>query len=479
VTPAGPAARPAGSRALAGLWLAGFAYAATAAWLVQLVLLPRLVPAWHAGHGLVAGSDSVSYHRMAARHAAEIRARGWSAFVLRPDGHTMVGLTSAVYALTVSEPWTMIPLNAAAHATGGVALASVVRLLVPGTAPAAVAALPFLLYPSALAWVAQLLKDGYFAAGWLCLLAGLAGLARDALGVPAGGAVARRAALLAGAVALVWVSRPDQVRVLQAVAAGGAVLVTAAVGVRAVRPLARRGRAMAAVGLAWLTALGPGLLPETGERIWAADPARTGRRAGAPGLQEPGAPDPVGQQRAVRATPWYRTPWLPTAADRMAYGLALVREQFLVFYREAGSNLDVDVSFHRAADVVRYAPRALAIALWAPFPGQWAAAAAHTPGGTAMRRVVALEMVGVYLAMAPLAALAWQARRRLELWVVLLGCLAPLTLYAAAIPNLGALHRFRYASLMTLVGLGVAAAVAAWRHRRPRDARPPARAVLS
>ena len=42
------------------------------------------------------------------------------------------------------------------------------------------------------------------------------------------------------------------------------------------------------------------------------------------------------------------------------------------------------------------------------------------------------------------------------LWIVVLPCLALLTLYSLAVGNLGALHRFRYGFLMTLVGLGVA-----------------------
>ena len=52
--------------------------------------------------------------------------------------------------------------------------------------------------------------------------------------------------------------------------------------------------------------------------------------------------------------------------------------------------------------------------------------------------------------------MAWRWRRRAELWIVVLPCLAMLTLYSLAVPNLGALHRFRYGFLMTLVGLGVA-----------------------
>jgi hypothetical protein len=71
-----------------------------------------------------------------------------------------------------------------------------------------------------------------------------------------------------------------------------------------------------------------------------------------------------------------------------------------------------------------------------------------------MRRLVAVEMLGVYVALLAVLALA----RAGGTLVVLLPCLAALVPYALIIPNLGALYRFRYGFLMLLVGLGLAGA---------------------
>jgi hypothetical protein len=167
----------------------------------------------------------------------------------------------------------------------------------------------------------------------------------------------------------------------------------------------------------------------------------------------------------VSALAWYRTPWLPAAVDRAAYRLALIREQFLISYLFAQSNLDAEVGMRSVPDLVRRLPRALQIALWAPFPVQWleAGSLAWT---TASRRLVSLEMLGVYLAMLGLPLAVWRWGRRPELWIVLLGCLLPLALYGLTIPTLGALHRFRYPFLMPLVALGLAGGLAGWRPSR-------------
>jgi hypothetical protein len=158
--------------------------------------------------------------------------------------------------------------------------------------------------------------------------------------------------------------------------------------------------------------------------------------------------------RALRAIPWDRTPWLPLALDGIAYRIALIREVYHIYYRESLSNMDPEVGLYRATDVLRYLPRALQISLLAPFPSDWVDAGSLAWTTTA-RRLVAVEMLGVYPALLGLAVSLWRWRRRVDLWVVVLPCLAVLAIYGLVVPNLGALHRFRYGFLMTLVGLGV------------------------
>ena len=97
---------------------------------------------------------------------------------LRNGEHALYGINAAVYALTVPEPWTLIPLQAALHATSALLLVYVVRPFVSSWGMAVGGALPFLLFPSSLITYAQITKDVYSICGGLMFLHGWLLLAR-------------------------------------------------------------------------------------------------------------------------------------------------------------------------------------------------------------------------------------------------------------------------------------------------------------
>lgn len=443
------------------VWVIAFVYSATSALLVQLVILPHVFPAWHWRDGLLAGGDWVSFHLMAVDRAARIRAQGWSAFELRPMTNSPVGIASAIYALTWPKPWTLIPLNAALHATGAALLFHLLRTLVADWRWAAIGTSPFVVYPSALMWVSQIHKDGFFIAGYLSLLAAWADLAREKPAAREWSRLAAALVLLAAGVGLIWVARPDQVVVSQAAAGVAVAVLVVAAAARISRGRSDLRRAAAGIALVVMAMIASSWFAPS----WLARFDRTGLlgepRGGdarAPGVlawSAPAAPDVALPGRGVGAIPWYRTEWLPVGVDRLAYRIALLREKYHIFFLDSRTNVDADVGFYRAADLVRYLPRALQVALLAPFPNQWGRAGS-LPWTTATRRLVAIEMLGVYAALLALVAMVWRWRGRAELWVVVLPCLTALVPYALVIPNLGALYRFRYGFLMVLVGLGVA-----------------------
>jgi len=160
------------------LWFVIFAYAAAAGLLVQLVVLPRFLPGWHGGHGLLAGGDWLLFHQLATEVAARVHKQGWSAWSLRPEGQAPAGVAAIFYVLVAPEPWSIIPLNAALHATAALILHSLLRLFV-SPRRALLGTLPFVLYPSAMTWYTQLHKDGFFIAGMLLLVYGWALLASN------------------------------------------------------------------------------------------------------------------------------------------------------------------------------------------------------------------------------------------------------------------------------------------------------------
>jgi hypothetical protein len=160
---------------------------------------------------------------------------------------------------------------------------------------------------------------------------------------------------------------------------------------------------------------------------------------------------------------WSDSAWLPTLADRQFQQLADSR---------AALNLEApgaDTSFAgnrvpcSAAAVLMTVPSALIHGLLAPWPQDWW----RPELGTAVSAALTFEMLVLY---GGLVALFWQghrlARPGLLLPLAALS-LATIALFAVALPNLGTLMRMRYGPLLLLIGLGLAAAIAAGRRRHP------------
>ena len=156
-----------GEAPLGVLWMLVFAFTAVGAMIIQFVILGMIKPEWSNGVGLLLNTDSVAYHEYAVELAERILREGWQVWELSPKDLFSVGFYGAVYALTVAEPWVAIPLNAVAHAFSALLIIQLMRLLVDDWRIAALAALPYVVFPSASMWYSQLLKDGYFNLGTL------------------------------------------------------------------------------------------------------------------------------------------------------------------------------------------------------------------------------------------------------------------------------------------------------------------------
>jgi len=136
-----------------------------------------------------------------------------------------------------------------------------------------------------------------------------------------------------------------------------------------------------------------------------------------------------------------------------AIRLSELRQGWLHFNKEAGSNIDSDVEFETMVDVVRYLPRAWAIGFLAPFPNYWLARGKQV--GLIGRLVSGGEMLLTYIA--ELLALfgLWRARSNLSAWFLLGSIMMGITALALAVINLGSLYRLRYVFLILMLILAV------------------------
>ena len=86
------------------IWGVVFLYVCVLGLFVQLLLLPHLLPALHAGDGLFVGMpDCKGLHQEAVAMAERIKVLGWKEWELRPDGGgPPVGIATIMYVLTWS-----------------------------------------------------------------------------------------------------------------------------------------------------------------------------------------------------------------------------------------------------------------------------------------------------------------------------------------------------------------------------------------
>ena len=110
-------------------------------------------------------------------------------------------------------------------------------------------------------------------------------------------------------------------------------------------------------------------------------------------------------------------------------------------YRARQSDIDNDVRFTSAGDIVRFLPRATVIGFCAPFPRMWFQSGTF---GMAARLLSGAETLAMYFLYLAAFVAMWRNRRRLELWLLFLVATFGTIALGLVVVNAGALYRLRY-----------------------------------
>ena len=362
--------------------------------------------------------------------AENIRLHGWNVWSVNPaNGATgSVAILGALYAMFGADPSLISPINAAVHALGGTLIFRIGELLAPGKVgriAGICAATLFVCFPSALNWYGQVHKDGFAIAGvlvlihsWLSILVGPVN--RKSMATSVLSAIA--------AVLLIGFVRPYNLIPLFAV-----------------------------MLFLFLASLGASIYSKTG----------TAKKLGALCLSviilATGAVWSKHQHVAERYSydadswaslltnwTWKPSTWLPKPIEGYVEIAARTRTGLIQsgIREHAGSMIDTDKLPDNVEAVVAYAPRALQIALFAPFPSSWFEKISPT------RIVSILESIVWYL-IAPGVLLALLFRRSEQLFAVLGFATLFLYIYGFAIANIGTLYRIRYPYLFLFIVVGI------------------------
>ena len=443
------------------IWVASFVVLSTIGFTIQLAIIPYLAPALHGGDGLVANTDSVTFHRAAIEIANAINTFGWSQWSLRPQDWGHVGISSALYALTVPKPWVLVPVASALMALAVVMLVHVLRSAVRSERIAATAALSLLILPSTAMLTAQWHKDQIAIPSTIGMILGLLLIWRGKH------AFAGVMTILGGTLGL-WMVRDHVIEVMAAAAMIGTIAVALTIRWRV--PSDVRGLIRLAIGAAGIAVISQ-TLPSWTDQIevsqaewnaWEPGHGESNHR-GEDSRYLPGADDATRRATGWASPPgqlspdviWYRNAWIPSGFDQRLASFARVREASKRGTGHGCASLDMDVAFTSFANLFAYAPRAAVVILLAPFPPSWFGSAC-SGGGRLLPLVSAVEMVIAYCAFTGIPLLLWQFRRQPEIWFIVAVSLAALVIHGFIFVNVGTIFRIRYAWFTTLIALGVA-----------------------
>lgn len=402
-----------------------FAYVVVVGLVLQKIILP-LTP-WHVGQGLMAGGDWIEFQKVAVIHATNISDKGWHEFVMKPEGHGPSGLAAFVYAMTGTvEPWALLPVNGAIYAVAALGLYWIVLALGASTRAALYALLPMLLMPSlAMVW-GQLHKDVWSIAAVLLLLAFWARLFVG----PVINCWASLVILFFSNASLWWM-RPYT---LQIVLFGqAAMLFVLAIGSyknKKMLPLLA-GIASIAITVSFLDL-------KKGSEVSTAEP--------------------------IPCVAWLHA-WHVPYVESALIEIACTRSRLFEYSKAATSNLDSEVAFHSAGDVLAYSPRAAQIGFFSPFPNMWFSEKASYQSQF-FRAVAAVETLVMYVALLGVflqfglmfSTQSGVSREQFLATVALLFfSLIWVEVYALTTGNIGSIYRVRFPMMLLWIGMGVLA----------------------
>lgn len=419
------------------LWIIFFFYSTSAALIFQQVILP-LFQDFHGVGGLVYGGDSVYFHQVAVELAESVRVHGWSKWTIWPaQGATgNVSFLAILYVFFGSHPSLMIPINAAMHATSGIIILLIAQILQPGKLgvySGVITAILFIIFPSALNWYAQIHKDGFVILGMLIILySWVKGIQHSSI-------IKTCSWIIFGTLiglSFVVLVRPYNIDLLILLC----VFVFLISFFYVLFTKSPRKKYYLPLIFLLLTAV----LVYVGKNIPRADIVE----------------DPKKQMVMYDPTWQWRKSDPYTSADKsnlfslinsigFIRGVAEVRVHNILYSQEvkAGSLIDENVKPDSVWAVFGYTPRALQIALFAPFPNKWFK-------DLSVIRLVSVAETAVWYLLIPGFFFAFCYCRSLPLLVLTVTALLFLTIYGFVIPNLGTLYRIRYVYLFLLMLVG-------------------------
>ena len=429
---------------LAIFFVCVFTYAIFAMVIARTIIIPAAYPT--SINGTIPG-DPQYYNALALKKVAEIRARGATAFELRPEGQGPAGIASLSY-LVVDSPYIVVLVNAFLHSVSAILMVLILRQWFT-LRTSILASLPLVISPYMIIWFSQLNKDSFTLSGAMLFTYGLLRVtSRDRTLRE----VIEAVLIVVTGAALISLMRPYMIQMMIPIT----ILILLVIAGAYIWSHSKTGEfvrliASAVIILMSLSSMTNGATSD--ETLIGFDVDAV----------HPVSPGSVAQEclAKIRKPSWQNERYLPDYLNRKLK--AMMGERCLIFtLLDSQTNpatrysiLDTNKLPSGSLEALAYFPRAALIGIFAPWPDRWFY---NQTNRSFFYTVVPIETALLYAGI--VGFVFWLIRRKE--WRSLIPItlsLSMMTLYGAAVPFLGALYRHRYSWWMILLCFGIAALI--------------------
>ena len=483
---------------LTKVWIIFFFYSLVISVLIQFLILPIFLPQFHMGHGLLDGGDWTFYHSRSVELSNIIRDHGWSHWQMKPQGFGIIGFISAIYSFFgIFEPYVLIPFFSLLHSMGTTCIVLLIEKLDFNRGVSFLSAIPFLIFPSSLLWVSQILKDVFTINGSLIILLALTWIFNisndDNLFFTLKKLLSVYFVMLLGFV-VIWIVRPyfaqiSLVFVLLSFIAINlflifkiflkkklsilnmlSILLTQFFLIVSINNLPELESQNIDVNSILKQVPSPVfneqqlefLLAEKNSSIKIVkfvtdtetkiEDLKTDTKTKIEDLKQ----EEVLETNVIEFKEWSPSTYLPIRIDNEFKKLYHQRSYFYSIQHSANSTIDFGTDLNSFEKQVKYVPRAIQVGLFSPFPSSWFA---EHPSQLSklMHIVTGMEMLFIYICLVGFTISLFIWKKKLEFWMFVCFSFYFTLVPIYAIPNIGSLVRYRYGAIMLLVALGISA----------------------
>ena len=463
------------------------------------------------GHGLLDGGDWTFYHSRAVDLSNKIKDHGWHYWQMKPQGFGLIGFISAIYSfIGIFKPYVLIPFFSLLHSLGATCIVLLIEKLDFNRGISFLSAIPFLIFPSSLLWVSQILKDIFTINGSLIILLALTWILnisnkdnfififKKLLGV--------YFTMLFGFIAI-WLVRPYFVQISLIFV----LLSFFTINLFLIFQIFKKNLSKLSMLFILLTQffliISVNYLPELKNKnidkssILNHIPSPTfnsqGTESGNEHIVVKFLPDTkieikeelkteelkteelkteelktedVQEQELniIEFKEWYPSTNLPTYIDSELKKLYYQRSYFYSIQHGANSTFDFGKDLNSLGELVKYVPRAIQVGFFSPFPSSWFA---EHPSQLSklMHIVTGMEMLFIYICLLGFTISLFLLKKKIEFWMFVCFSFYFTLIPIYALPNIGALIRYRYGAIMLLAAIGISMFLRLYIHKNTNN----------